>query len=58
MRQAVIAFSDGTKDWIDPVLSVIETEEIIEIDNGFNVYIFPKKDVAKIDYVEIEGGEK
>lgn len=53
---ATIYMKDGTKDWIDPVIEVIETEQLITI-VGFGLYKheFDKDAVDHIEYTEVEG---
>ena len=50
----VIYFKDGAKDYIDPIISLNETESILEIYNGYNNYEFEKKDIEHFDIIEVK----
>ena len=54
MQRAIIYFKNGRKDWIDPVVDVIQTDTTITIDNGYNFYEFQKSEVDHIEYEEME----
>lgn len=48
-KEFVVEYKDGTRDWVDPVVSVVETGDTIVVTNGFNMkpYEFDKKDIDK-----------
>ena len=55
MRQAVIYFKDGTKDWIDPLDRLpVYTETEIEISNGVYTYTFIRDLVNRVEIIEVE----
>jgi hypothetical protein len=55
IKQAIIYFKNGTKDWIDPIdeNSIKYYDDIIVIDNGCFSYEYFKSLVDKIEVIEI-----
>lgn len=47
IKEFVVEFNDGSRDWIDPVVDVQETEETIIVSNGFFEYTFDKSFIKK-----------
>jgi len=53
---ATIYFKNGKKYWIDPVINVTETDELISIENDCYTYDFPKVEVDRVEYNEPKTG--
>ena len=58
MKQAIIYFKNGTKDWIDPIdkeEDIFYGESIVVITNGANQkYVYDKDSIINIVLVELD----
>lgn len=46
-QEFVVEFNDGSRDWIDPVVSVSDTGTQIIVNNGMYDYKYDKSEVKK-----------
>lgn len=46
-QEFVVEFKDGSRDWVDPVLDVQETEDQIIVNNGMYDYKYDKLAITK-----------
>lgn len=46
-QEFVVEFNEGSRDWIDPVVDIQETEDHIIVDNGMYDYKYDKAVIAK-----------
>jgi len=59
MKQAIIHFKDGTKDWVDPIddeeKDIFYGDSVIIVTNGGNQkYIYDRHSVENIEIVSID----
>lgn len=54
MRQFYVKYKDGSKDWIDPVLTFKETEDQFIVGNGYYDYTIDKVVVDTWEFLELE----
>lgn len=46
-KEFVVEFTNGKRDWVDPVVSVAETEMEIFVHNGIFQYVYEKASIKR-----------